>query len=367
MKSPKISVLIPLYNRKHCITQCVDSVLKQTFKDYEILIRDDCSTDGSFDFVKKKYSKQISSGKIKLFRNKKPAGEFVTEQNLFQDSAGKYVAVLHNDDLYLPHALQHLYEVAEKFHADVVHSTMLYNSPPDGVINENTQFQLICNDMQPIKDIQIIPESPELRFQKVIMNPNGMYGDIQYGFFNADFIRSNELLGKYFGNAHSGSDVFSNFTLAWIMLAKVVVETPVPSYIRRDAPDSGTNVKILPMKTVENFIGKIIKSVGFIDELISQIKFLKDNEDIVKYHVLSRMFLLQGGLYIRHKGCYQHGITLEMHKTVLKTFEKYCGRDVAYYMTWLFHYAHYAPFDIRTTFLFNPPGYTFREYESIAA
>ena len=41
MDTPKISVLIPLYNRKHYITQCIDSALNQTFKDYEIIIRDE--------------------------------------------------------------------------------------------------------------------------------------------------------------------------------------------------------------------------------------------------------------------------------------------------------------------------------------
>ena len=71
MTAPKISVLIPLYNRKHYIAQCLDSVLNQTFQDYEIIVRDDGSTDGSADFVAEKYSAEISSGKIKLSRNKK--------------------------------------------------------------------------------------------------------------------------------------------------------------------------------------------------------------------------------------------------------------------------------------------------------
>lgn len=365
MKSPKISVLIPLYNRKQYLAQCIDSVLNQTFKDYEIIIRDDGSTDGSFEFVKKKYSKQISSSKMKLLRNKKNLGEFVTENNLLQDSAGKYVMVLHTDDLYLPHALQHLYEVAEKFHADVVHTTMLYNSPPDGVINENTQFQLRCNDIQPIKDIQLIPESPELRFQKALC-PNGMYGDIQYTMFNSEFVRGNKLLYDYFGNPHTGSEVFSCFCLAWIMLAKVFVETPLPCYIRRDSPYSDTN-RVLSLAHVESFIGKIIKSIAHFDEVISQIKFLKDNEAIVKYHILTKMFLMQGGLYIRHKGYYRNGITLEMHETVLKTFEKYCGRDVSYYLAWLFHYVHCMPTDFRTTYLVPPPAFFRRKYELTAA
>ena len=108
--SPKISVLIPLYNRKHFISDAVDSVLRQTFQDFELIIRDDVSTDGGFEFVQEKYSKQISEGKIKLFRNEKNLGEFPSTNKLISEAEGKYFTILHSDDLYLSHALQHLYE-----------------------------------------------------------------------------------------------------------------------------------------------------------------------------------------------------------------------------------------------------------------
>ena len=44
MDTPKISVLIPSYNRKDIVEMCVNSALNQTFRDFEIIIRDDCST-----------------------------------------------------------------------------------------------------------------------------------------------------------------------------------------------------------------------------------------------------------------------------------------------------------------------------------
>ena len=51
MHEPKISVLIPLYNHKNYIADTINSVLNQTFQDFEIIVRDDGSTDGSAEFV----------------------------------------------------------------------------------------------------------------------------------------------------------------------------------------------------------------------------------------------------------------------------------------------------------------------------
>ena len=95
MDTKKISVLIPMYNRKIYIEDCINSVLKQTFSDYEIVIRDDASTDGVFEFVKNHYDKEISRGKIILLRNEKNLGELKTLSKLLFDAKGMYITILH--------------------------------------------------------------------------------------------------------------------------------------------------------------------------------------------------------------------------------------------------------------------------------
>ena len=94
MNTPKISIITPMYNRRHYIAQCIDSVLNQTFQDFELIIRDDGSTDGSAEFVEERYAEQIASGKIKLRRNKKNIGEFATDNLLLQEVTGKYLMIL---------------------------------------------------------------------------------------------------------------------------------------------------------------------------------------------------------------------------------------------------------------------------------
>ena len=165
--TPKISVIMPLYNRKHYVADAIDSVLNQTFQDFEFIIRDDGSTDGSFDFVAEKYSKQISSGKIKLRRNEKNLGEFPTDNRLIQEATGKYLMIIHSDDMYLSEAMEKLFELAEKYSADVVHSSYFLNSPPDGIINKNTKLKLTCWKTHPAKKIEVVSDNPSYRFNLI--------------------------------------------------------------------------------------------------------------------------------------------------------------------------------------------------------
>ena len=149
--TPKISVLIPLYNRRRYIEDAINSVLIQTFTDFEIIVRDDGSTDGSADFVEQRYAAEISSGKLKLRRNEKNLGEFPTDNRLLREATGKYVMLLHSDDLYLLNALEQLHDAAEYFNADVVHAGTFLESPAGGVIDENTPLKVMCWENRVVK------------------------------------------------------------------------------------------------------------------------------------------------------------------------------------------------------------------------
>ena len=60
------SIIMPSYNRKYCIDQAIESVLSQKYSDFELLIVDDGSTDGTLDHVRAAYSEEIGKGRIRL-------------------------------------------------------------------------------------------------------------------------------------------------------------------------------------------------------------------------------------------------------------------------------------------------------------
>lgn len=98
-----ISVIIPNWNGKHFLTECIDSLSEQTFRDFETILVDNGSTDGSADFVEERYGKFI-----RVLRNERNLG-FAGGNNIgIQAARGDYIVLLNNDTWADPHWLEEL-------------------------------------------------------------------------------------------------------------------------------------------------------------------------------------------------------------------------------------------------------------------
>ena len=95
---PKVSVVIPTHNRANYIAHAVESVLDQTFRDYEIIVINDGSTDNTQEVLKK------FEDKIKLLHQENK-GIAQTRNRAIQESTGEYIAFLDSDDYWMPEKL----------------------------------------------------------------------------------------------------------------------------------------------------------------------------------------------------------------------------------------------------------------------
>lgn len=99
--SDLVSIIMPSYNTGEFIKKTIQSVLKQTYKDWELIIVDDCSDDKTDEIVTK-----IKDERIIYLKNKKNCGAAVSRNRALRVAKGKYVAFLDSDDLWKPEKLE---------------------------------------------------------------------------------------------------------------------------------------------------------------------------------------------------------------------------------------------------------------------
>jgi glycosyltransferase involved in cell wall biosynthesis len=100
MSDPVVSVIIPSYNREHLIIKAINSILNQTYKDFEILVIDDASTDNT-----KQVIEDLRKENIRYFRLEKNGGQCIARNYGVKMAKGQYIAFLDSDDEWLPNKL----------------------------------------------------------------------------------------------------------------------------------------------------------------------------------------------------------------------------------------------------------------------
>ena len=95
MKNPKISVIVSVYNTEKYIEKCLDSLLNQTYSNIEIVVINDCSTDGSLKILKK-YAKKYDN--MMLIENKENKGLSYSRNVGLEKATGKYIGYIDSDD-----------------------------------------------------------------------------------------------------------------------------------------------------------------------------------------------------------------------------------------------------------------------------
>ena len=111
MENIKVSVLTPVYNTEKYVRQAIESILNQTFKDFEYIIVDDCSTDRTWEIVQE-YAKRDS--RIKLYRNEKNLYIAANRNVCLSKANGKYIVWQDADDISMPQRIEKQFKFMEE-------------------------------------------------------------------------------------------------------------------------------------------------------------------------------------------------------------------------------------------------------------
>jgi glycosyltransferase involved in cell wall biosynthesis len=115
-----VSIITPCFNSARFISQSIESVLNQTYKYFEMIIVDDCSTDGSNEIIKK-YCRNDS--RIKYYKTKFTSGSPTIPRNIgIEKAKGRYIAFIDSDDIWLPSKLETQIKLFNSYKVAIVFS-----------------------------------------------------------------------------------------------------------------------------------------------------------------------------------------------------------------------------------------------------
>ncbi|MBS1736057.1 MAG: glycosyltransferase family 2 protein [Bacteroidetes bacterium] len=109
---PLVSVLMTAYNREKYIAEAIESVLASTYSNFELIIVDDCSADGTVE-IAKSYAK--IDNRIRLHINEKNLGDYPNRNKAASYAKGKYLKYLDSDDMLLKEGLFEMVKTMETF------------------------------------------------------------------------------------------------------------------------------------------------------------------------------------------------------------------------------------------------------------
>ncbi len=260
----KVSVIIPVYNAEKYLSGCLESILIQTLKDYEVIAVDDCSTDNSI-VVAESFLEKFD-GRLKIISLPKNTGNGSAPRNEgLKFSRGEYIFFMDNDDLILDNAFETFYKFAEKFRADVVYTERGFLLDGENFTEANWDKISPPTD-KPTLETQNISERTEIFLQN-------HYGWAPWTkFLRRDFLIANKIL---FPQVKISEDVLWTFKI--ICLAKNFLRIPNQLYVYRSVKNSWSRIKRTPAEEIKFWLDPLAKGLDYLDEFMNGLEFFKKN------------------------------------------------------------------------------------------
>lgn len=191
MINPKISVVMAAYNEEKFLKESIESILNQTFKDFELIIINDCSTDNSLEIMK-----SYNDKRIRIIDNQKNVGFLKSRNKALKIARGKYIAILDGDDISLPNRFKIQFNYLENnLHIFLVGSSGIFideNGTEIGRFRKYDDYELLA---------WRLPKSCGILSPSVMFRNHGIFYDVNFGGAS-DYKLYLDLLskGKYLTN-----------------------------------------------------------------------------------------------------------------------------------------------------------------------
>ena len=273
MNPPAASVIVPFFNVEKYFIECLDSLLAQTFQDFEIILVNDASTDGSRQIAESYLEK--FGGRLSICDNRKNSGVSYSRNKGLSLSRGEYVFFLDADDMLLPDGLERMYRLAKSFDADVVNCTGHYDMSDDG------KEKILRRLKKPTEtDENIFETNLEWRVQGLLAD--NFYWAPWRRLSRRDFLIRHELF--FPENLNKYEDRI--WTVGMLLCAEKVLHTPLAAYLYRKTDDSLTRKNRTPLQNVNVFANVIFLGLKWIDNIMARLQFFETNPKY-RYEILS--------------------------------------------------------------------------------
>lgn len=248
-----ISIVIPVYNAKSKITECLNSLTNQTSNNFELIFIDDCSTDGSYKYLKSFFrNTQLN---VKIYQNDKNSGPGISRNNGIKKATGKYLMFIDSDDYVANDCIEQLSKI----------------------ISNNSKIDCICFNFYRVSDNKLQQYEMISKYEQegiIDLKDAFIYskGSIWGKLFNLNIIKQNNI---YLPNLKRNEDM--PFAKIAISHCKYIYYCQNPLYFYVDCDSSLMhNKQLLDENNAINAYKYIEKNINPIMENYLEEIFIKE-------------------------------------------------------------------------------------------
>lgn len=177
--TPKISVVMSCYNRKDYVSDAIESILNQTYKDFEFIIIDDCSTDGTREIIQK-YAD--NDNRIVYIKNPQNMDYNFNLRHGFNIAKGEYIARMDDDDISLPERFEKQVKYLDEHHDITVLGTFIETFGDEKIEswvfeNDSEILDVLLNFFNPMCHPSVMVRKSFLKQHNLNYSPEALYAE----------------------------------------------------------------------------------------------------------------------------------------------------------------------------------------------